>query len=101
MLPWFVCSNPGCSPDTAAQRDMKSHWVITVKDSGDRGAGAFGYERRFEFGDTEEAFLCARGAQEAGFDVSAIKGFASRARLSSTMPTRETTWASRERAADV
>jgi hypothetical protein len=40
---------------------MKSHRVITVKDPGDRG-GAFGHERRFEFGDTEEAFPCARGA---------------------------------------
>jgi hypothetical protein len=59
------------------------------------------YERRFEFGDTEEAFRCAKGAQEAGFDVSATKVSASRERLLSTMPTRETTWASRDRAADV
>ena len=80
---------------------MKSHWVITVKDPGDRGAGVFGYERRFEFGDTEEAFRCAKGAQEAGFEVSAAKVFATRERLSSTMPTRETTWASRDRAAGV
>ncbi len=64
MLTWFVCSNPGCSPDTAAQRDMKTHWVITVKDPGDRGAGALGYEHRFEFDDTEKAFRCAKGAQE-------------------------------------
>ena len=48
---------------------MSTYWVITVKDRGDRGAGVFGYERRFEFGDTEEAFRCAKGAQAAGFDV--------------------------------
>ena len=52
---------------------MSTYWVITVKDPGDRVAGTLGYERRFEFGDTEEAFQCAKGAQEAGFDVSAAK----------------------------
>jgi len=60
-----------------------------------------GYEHRFEFDDTEKAFRCAKGAQEAGFDVSATKVFASRERSSATMPSRETTWASRDRAADV
>ncbi len=52
---------------------MRTYWVITVKDAGDRGAGVLGYERRFEFGDPEEAFRCAKGAQEAGFEVAAAK----------------------------
>jgi len=76
---------------------MSTYWVITVKDPGDRVAGTLGYERRFEFGDTEEAFQCAKGAQEAGFDVSAAKVLATRERLSSKMQTRETTSASRDR----
>jgi hypothetical protein len=70
----------------AAQRDVRTYWVITVKDPVDRGAGISGYERRFEFGDTEEAFRCAKGAQGAGFDVSAAKVFATRERLSSRCP---------------
>ena len=61
---------------------MKTYWVIIVKEARDCGAGVSGYERRFEFGDTEEAFKCAKGAQEAGFDVSAAKVYASRERLS-------------------
>lgn len=65
---------------------MRTYWVITVKDAGDRGSGVFGYERRFEFGDPEEAFLCAKGAQEAGFEVAAARVFATRERLSSTVP---------------
>ena len=65
---------------------MRTYWVITVKDPGDLGAGVFGYERRFQFGDPEEAFQCAKGAQEAGFEVAAAKVYATRERLSSTMP---------------
>ena len=66
---------------------MKTYWVVIVKDTGDCGAGVSGYERRFEFGDTEEAFQCAKGAQTAGFDVSAAKVYASRERLSSGVST--------------
>lgn len=62
---------------------MKTYWVVIVKDTGDYGAGVSRYERRFEFGDTEEAFQCAKGAQTAGFDVSAAKVYASRERLPS------------------
>ena len=65
--------------------DVRTYWVITVKDPADRGAGISGYERRFEFGDTEEAFQCAKGAQGAGFDVSAAKVVASNERLSRTV----------------
>jgi hypothetical protein len=65
---------------------MRTYWVITVKDPGDRDAGVFGYERRFEFGDLEEAFRCAKDANEAGFKVAAAKVFATRERLSSTVP---------------
>jgi hypothetical protein len=65
---------------------MMTYWVITVKDPGDHMAGVFGYERRFEFGDPEEAFQCAQRAQAAGFMVSAAKVFANRERLSSTVP---------------
>jgi hypothetical protein len=65
---------------------IRTYWVITVKDPGDRVAGVFGYERRFEFGDLEEAFQCAKDAQEAGFEVSSAKVFATRERLSSTVP---------------
>jgi hypothetical protein len=65
---------------------MRTYWVITVKDPGDRGAGVSGYERRFEFGDLEEAFRCTKGAQEAGFEVAAARVFATRERLSSTVP---------------
>jgi hypothetical protein len=64
---------------------MRAHWVITVKDPGDREAGVLGYERRFEFGDPEEAFRCAKGAQEAGFEVAAAR-VATRERLSSNVP---------------
>lgn len=63
---------------------MSTYWVITVTDPGDRGAGLVGYEHRFGFGDTEEAFQCAKSAQDAGFKVSAAKVVASRDRLSST-----------------
>ena len=66
---------------------MKTYWVITVKEARDCGAGVSGYERRFEFGDTEEAFQCAKGAQTAGFDVSAAKVSASRERMSSGVST--------------
>jgi hypothetical protein len=66
---------------------MKTYWVVTVKDAGDCEAGVSGYERRFEFGNTEEAFKCAKGAQEAGFDVSAAKVYARRERLSSSVAT--------------
>jgi hypothetical protein len=65
---------------------MSTYWVITVKDPGDREAGISGYERRFEFGDTEEAFRCAKDANGAGFKVAAAKVFATRKRLSSTVP---------------
>lgn len=63
---------------------MRTYWVITVKDPGDPAAGAFGYERRFEFGDLEEAFRCANDAHEAGFKVATAKVIATRERLSST-----------------
>ena len=63
---------------------MSTYWVITVTDPGDLAAGLVGYEHRFGFGDTEEAFRCAKSAQEAGFKVSAAKVVASRDRLSST-----------------
>jgi hypothetical protein len=86
MFTCFVSSNPRCSPDTAAPADMRTYWVITVKDPGDRGAGVFGYERRFEFGDPEEAFRCAKVAQEAGFEVASARVFATRERLSFTVP---------------
>jgi len=49
---------------------MKTHWVIIVKDPGDREAGLPGYERRFEFDDVERAFACSQGALKAGFGVS-------------------------------
>ena len=65
---------------------MTTYWVITVRDPGDREAGVFGYERRFEFGDLEEAYRCAKSAQEAGFKVSAARVVATRERLSSTAP---------------
>ena len=52
---------------------MKTYWVITVKDPGDHEAGISRYERRFEFGDLEEALECALGAQKAGFTVSTAK----------------------------
>ena len=65
---------------------MSTYWVITVTDLGDRGAGLSGYERRFEFGDIEDAFQCAKSAQAAGFMVSAARVLASRERLSFTAP---------------
>jgi len=65
---------------------MRTYWVVTVKEPGDRGAGISGYERRFEFASLEEAFRCAKGAQEAGFEVAAARVFATRERLSSTVP---------------
>ena len=65
---------------------MRSYWVITVKDAGDRGTRVLGYERRFEFGDPEEAFRCAKGAKEAGFEVAAARVSATSERLSSTVP---------------
>ena len=65
---------------------MSTYWVITVKDPGDRSAGGSEYERRFEFGDAEEAFRCAKDANEAGFKVAAAKVFAGKKRLSSTVP---------------
>ena len=65
---------------------MRTYWVITVKDAGDRRAGVPGYERRFEFGDPEEAFRCAKDAQGAGFKVAAARVLATRERLSSTAP---------------
>jgi hypothetical protein len=65
---------------------MSTYWVITVTDLGDRGAGLLGYEHRFEFGDTEDAFRCAKSAQDAGFKVSAARVLATRERLSSTAP---------------
>jgi hypothetical protein len=57
----------------ATGTSTRMYWLITVKDAGDLAAGVFPYERRFEFSDLEEAFQCAKGAQEAGFDVSASK----------------------------
>lgn len=63
---------------------MRTYWVITIKEPGDPAAGTFGYERRFEFGDLEEAFRCASDAREAGFEVATAKVFANRERLSST-----------------
>ena len=66
---------------------MKTYWVIIVKEARDCEGGVSGYERRFEFGDTEEAFQCAKGAQAAGFDVSAAKVYAGRERLSSRVST--------------
>ena len=74
MLTPFVSSRP--RPTRQHQRDMRTYWVISVKDPGDRGAGIFGYERRFEFRDLEEAFRCAKGAQAAGFEVAAARVFA-------------------------
>lgn len=65
---------------------MRTYWVVTVIDPGDYVARVFGYERRFEFGDLEEAFLCAKAAQEAGFKVSAAEVFATRESLSPTAP---------------
>ena len=52
---------------------MKTYWVITVKDPGDREAGVSGYERRFEFDDVERAFACSQRALKAGFGVSSTK----------------------------
>ena len=52
---------------------MKTYWVITVKDPGDREAGVSGYERRFEFDDVERAFACSKRAMKAGFGVSSTK----------------------------
>ena len=52
---------------------MRTYWVITVKDPGDRDAGVSGYERRFEFGDLEEALRCANDANGAGFKVATAK----------------------------
>ena len=57
---------------------MKTYWVITVKDPGDREAGVSRYGRRFEFGDEEEAYECALAAHKAGFEVSAAKVSATR-----------------------
>ena len=65
---------------------MSTYWVIIVTDLGDREAGLSGYEQRFEFGDTEDAFRSAKSAQEAGFKVSAAKVLATRERLSFTAP---------------
>lgn len=61
------------------------YWIVTVRDPGDHEAGVLRYERRFEFGDLEEAFGCAQSAQRAGFEVSAAKVFATRAKLSSAV----------------
>jgi len=63
----------------------RTYWVITVKDPGDREAGVIRYERRFEFDDLEEAYRCAQGADQAGFEIAVAKVFATRDRLSSTM----------------
>lgn len=63
---------------------MRTYWVITVKAPGDLVAGVSGYERRFEFGDLEEASRCANDARGAGFEVAAARVFATRERLSST-----------------
>ena len=57
---------------------MKTYWVITVKDPGDREAGVSRYGRRFEFGDEEEAYECALAAHKAGFEVLAAKVSATR-----------------------
>lgn len=65
-----------------ATRGIRTYWVITVRDPGDREAGVFRCERRFEFGDLEEAFECARSAQRAGFEISAAKVFATREKVS-------------------
>jgi len=63
----------------------RTYWVITVKDPGDLEAGVIRYERRFEFDDLEEAYRCAQGADQAGFEIAVAKVFATRDRLSSTM----------------
>jgi hypothetical protein len=52
---------------------MKTYWVMTVKDPGNRRAGVSRYERRFEFGELKEALECAQSARKAGFEVSAAK----------------------------
>jgi hypothetical protein len=57
---------------------VKTYWVITVKEPGNRGAGVSRYERRFEFGDLRKALECAQGARRAGFRVSAAKVSTSR-----------------------
>jgi hypothetical protein len=62
------------------------YWIITVRDPGDREAGVERYERRFEFGNLEDAFACARSAREAGFTISAAKVVATRAKVSSAIP---------------
>jgi hypothetical protein len=48
---------------------MKTYWVVTVRDPGDRRAGVSRYERRFEFGEPNEASECVQGARKAGFQV--------------------------------
>jgi hypothetical protein len=67
-------------------RSTRMYWIITVRDPGDCWAGVSQYERRFEFGDLEEAFECARSAGEAGFAVSAAKVFGTGAKLSPAVP---------------
>lgn len=69
-----------------AEPGTRFYWIITVRDPGDREAGVLRYERRFEFGDLDEAFECARSAGKAGFAVSAARVFATRAKLSSAVP---------------
>ena len=52
---------------------MKTYWVITVRDPGDRETGVSGYEHRLAFDDVERAFACSQEALRAGFGVSSTK----------------------------
>jgi hypothetical protein len=67
-----------------AELGIRAYWVITVKDPGDLEAGVCRYERRFEFGDPEQALECAQSAKKAGFEVSAAKVIATREKVSSS-----------------